>query len=79
MVKKLQMNTFKVGDFVRIHNVKKLFEKGEVLYSTKVYRIVKQNYLNTFRLEDGEGNLLPKTYKYYELLKVGDKLEDIEQ
>ena len=44
-----------------------------------MYRIVKQKYLNTFRLEDSEGNVLPKTYKDYELLKVGDKVEDIQR
>ena len=36
-IKKRDSLEFKIGDLVRIRNIKRVFEKGEILYSTKVY------------------------------------------
>merc|ERR1711991_1006143 len=75
-IKKRDSLKFKIGDLVRIRNVKRVFEKGEILYSTKVYRIYKINPSGTLRLKDNDP-ILPKTFKDYELQFVGTNLEDI--
>merc|ERR1711991_224563 len=75
-IKKRDSLKFKIGDLVRIRNIKRVFEKGEVLYSTKVYRIHKINPSGTLRLKDND-TILPKTFKDYELQFVGTNVEDI--
>ena len=77
MVKHLNRKMFQVGDKVRIRNVKRMFEKGEVLYSTEVYTVAKIYPLFTYRLRDDDGDLLRKTFKDYEMLYVGEDIENI--
>ena len=54
-----------------------MFEKGEVLYSTDVYTVDKINPLFTYRVRDDDGDLLKKTFKDYEMLYVGEDIENI--
>merc|ERR1711991_1274183 len=76
-IKKRDSLNLNIGDLVRIRNVKRVFEKGEILYSTKVYRIYKINPSGTLRLKDSNNNVLPKTFKDYELQFVGRSIEEI--
>ncbi len=79
MVKKLNTKQYQVGDKVRIRNVKRMFEKGEVLYSSKVYTVDKIYPLFTYRLRDEDGDLLKKTFKDYEMLYVGEDIQNAER
>ena len=58
-------------DYVRIKKDKSVFEKGEGLFSDEVYKVVDMKTYGTIKLEDSDGNIMPRTYKNYQLLYVG--------
>jgi transposase InsO family protein len=58
------------GDLVRILINKTTFQKGyENTYSKQVYKVSDGNHY-TYRLTELQGKLLPKSFQYYDLLKV---------
>ncbi|EGF82392.1 hypothetical protein BATDEDRAFT_22854 [Batrachochytrium dendrobatidis JAM81] len=67
---KITKHSIRVGDRVRILKGKQTFRKGYVpKYSSAIYTVVSGNgYL--FSISDDNGNVLGKSYKYYELKRV---------
>jgi hypothetical protein len=64
-------HSIKVRDRVRILKEKQTFRKGyESKYSNSVYTVVNGNGYS-YSISDEEGEILQKTYKYYELLRIG--------
>merc|ERR1711991_505600 len=76
-LRKRQQLKFLKGDLVRIRNVKRVFEKGEILYSSKVYKIRYINPSGTIKLKDSKNKILNRNFKDYELQFVGTSLEQI--
>lgn len=65
---------FTVGTNVRISNPKQTFEKGyEPLWSKEIFLVDKVilSYPHTYRLRDGDGELLTSLFYEHELQKVG--------
>ena len=60
----------KVGDRVRMIEVKSVFRKGyETKNSKNIYTIVSGNGYS-YSLKNKDNDILKRTYKYYELIKV---------
>lgn len=67
----IKFKKFQIGDKVRTLKRKGIFEKGGKLYSSKTYVIAKiKGY--SFKLKNPDTNkLVKRTFKYYELQRVG--------
>ncbi|OAJ40065.1 hypothetical protein BDEG_23844 [Batrachochytrium dendrobatidis JEL423] len=67
---KITKHSIRVGDRVRILKSKQTFRKGYVSkYSNGIYTVVSGNGYS-FSISDDNGNVLGKSYKYYELERV---------
>ncbi|EGF82285.1 hypothetical protein BATDEDRAFT_22619 [Batrachochytrium dendrobatidis JAM81] len=67
---KITKHSIKVGDRVQILKGKQTFRKGyEPNYSSAIYTVVSGNGYS-FSISDDNGNVLGKSYKYYELNRV---------
>ena len=63
-------HSIKVRDRVRILKEKQTFRKGyESKYSNSIYTVVSGNGYS-YSIADDEGEILQKTYKYYELQRI---------
>ena len=63
---KQELHKFKVGDRVRVHEKKKLFDKGSGKFSTEIHTISAINGNSIFLDHNPD-----KKYRYYDMLKVG--------
>jgi hypothetical protein len=64
---KTTKHSINVGDHVRTLKEKQTFRKGyETKYSSAIYTVVSGNGYS-YSIADDEGEILQKTYKYYEL------------
>lgn len=64
-------HSIRVGDRVRVLKSRQTFSKGyEPKYSNSVYTVVSGNGYS-FSISDDNGNVHRKSYKYYELKRVG--------
>ena len=67
---KTTKHAIRVGDRIRILKSKQTFSKGyEPKYSSAIYTVVSGNGYS-FSISDDNGNVLGKSYKYYELQRV---------
>lgn len=67
---KTTRHPIRAGDRVRILKCKQTFSKGyEPKYTSAVYTVINGNGYS-FSLSDDKGNVLPKTYNYYELQRI---------
>lgn len=60
---------FEVGDYVRRTRDRKVFKKEETNFLPEIY-IISDVQGTKYELMDENGDIMPRTYKYFELMKV---------
>lgn len=74
----INKNKLDVGDMVRVINQKKTFEKGQKQFSEETYTI-NEIVGNSFYLTNANGNKIRRTYRYHQLKKIDDVMEQPKQ
>jgi hypothetical protein len=74
-----EVQVFNIGDKIRLKKKKKILDKFGETYSKLLYEVVKTGK-NSYKIQNEEGNILKRTIKPYEMIKIQEidiyKIED---